>query len=101
MVVKIKDKEYRIKYSIRMYLMFEGAKGRVFEGGTLTDEIALLLCCIWASDKDARITLDDLIDAIDADPSILSQWRQWLADNVERQASLMSDVGEDDGKKKD
>lgn len=101
MVVKIKDKEYRIKYSIRMYLMFEGAKGRVFEGGTLTDEIALLLCCIWASDKESLVALDDLIDAIDEDPSILSQWRQWLADNVERQASLMSDVGEDDGKKKD
>lgn len=102
MRLTIKGVDVELKYSIRMYMLFESANGgRSFKGGNLTDELLLFLSCIWGANRTVSIGLDDLIEAVDDNPLLLSSWRSWLSEQIERQNALMSPVEESECKKKD
>lgn len=78
--IKIKGEEYELRYSIRMYMLFETMMGRTFQGG-LTDCVTLLYCAF----PGGVVTLDDVIDAIDEDPRVFDAFCQWLNRNAEEQ----------------
>lgn len=87
---------YDLRYSFRSLMLFEGASGRSFSGGTLSDELLLMLCQIWASNSSCTMSLDELSEYLDEHPEDLARWREWLRDQVVAQNQRMSGpLGED------
>lgn len=78
--MKIKGQEYTLKYSIRMFMLFEAMTGRTFQGG-LTDNVTLFYCALPSD----AFTLDSLIDAIDEEPDILDEFCEWFNAEVKKQ----------------
>lgn len=91
---------YDLRYSFRSLMLFESASGRSFSGGTLSDELLLMLCQIWASNSSCTMTLDELSEHLDEHPEDLARWREWLRDQIHAQNQRMSGpFGEDESVK--
>lgn len=105
--MKIKVDE--LKYSIRMFMLFESIAGRTYQGG-LNDNITLFYSAISTTAKANErkgltaqsITADELIDLIDEEPKLLEDFMQWLTRNAEEQRlkTGRKDNGDEQDKKK-
>lgn len=71
--VKINNKEYNVKYSIRALFIYEQITGKPFTGNLtyIIDRYIFAYSILLASNKDDIIEWDDFISAIDDDPDIL------------------------------
>ncbi len=84
MKITIKDKEIELKYSIRALLMYENMTDRTLtQPSGLTDVITFMFCILVSSSKDYSLKFDDLIDYLDVNPSVISEFSQWLKDITE------------------
>lgn len=72
MKVTIKNKEYKIKYTLRALFIFEQITGKSFNLETLLDNYIFFYSIIVANNEDV-LTWDEFIDALDSDPTILTQ----------------------------
>lgn len=79
--IKINDKEYKVRYSIRAMFIFEQIKGEPFGLFTTLDNFIFFYSMIMASNKDCTLKWDDFIDAIDNDPTIVTQLQEVLTSN--------------------
>lgn len=93
--MKIKGKEYALRYSIRMFMLFETMTGRTFRGG-LTDNVTLFYCALPSD----AFTLDELIDTIDEEPNILDEFCEWLNKEATKQSERAGRKGKDKKDKK-
>lgn len=97
--IKIKDKEYNIKYSLRTLFIFEQITGRPFEINTLLDNYIFFYSMILASNKnDEPLDWDDYIDALDNDPNLIKQMSEIIASQQKQDKLFNTDNAE--GKKK-
>jgi hypothetical protein len=71
--VNINGVDYEIKYTIRSLFLFESITGRPFSINCLFDNYMFLYCIILANNKNAVLTWDDYLDALDKDPEIIKQ----------------------------
>ena len=71
MEITIKDKQYKIKYTLRALFIYEQITGKAFNLRTITDEYLFFYCILAANNPDIQLTFDDLIDAIDEDMNIM------------------------------
>jgi hypothetical protein len=69
--MKINNKEYKLKYTLRALFIFEQTTGRAFKMETLTDEYIFFYCILAANNPNMDLTFEGLIDAIDEDPTIM------------------------------
>lgn len=103
MKINIKGKEIVLKYSIRSLILFENIMNKTFSIENTQDSIVFFYCVLLASDKTMKITFDEFIDAIDEDPSIVTDFAEWLSTNNKvnklAEEELAADVKEADGKK--
>lgn len=76
--IKINGNEYNVRYSIRAMFIFEQIKGEPFGLYTTLDNIIYFYSMIMASNKDCTLKWDDFLDAIDNDPTIISQLMEVL-----------------------
>ena len=76
--IKINDKEYNVKYSIRSMFIFEQIKGEPFGLYTTLDNFIFFYSMIIASNKDCTLKWDEFIDAIDEDPTIVTKMQEVL-----------------------
>lgn len=74
-MITIKGKEYKLKFTVRAMMLFEQITKRVFSITTLTDEYLYLYCLIMANNKEADLTFEDLIDAMDEDITIMEKFK--------------------------
>ena len=74
MEITIKDKQYKIKYTLRALFIYEQITGKAFNLRTITDEYLFFYCILAANNPDIQLTFDDLIDAIDEDMNIMIQF---------------------------
>ena len=77
MTVKIKDKQYNAKYSVRALFVWESIAQRNFEQKTLIDQL-LFFYSILLSNNDDMLSWDEFLDAIDEDPNIVPQFTKIL-----------------------
>lgn len=96
--MKIKGKEYNLKFTLRAMMIFEGVTQKPFQLNNITDEYIYLYCMIMANYPDANITFDDLIDAMDQDPSIMEEFKSLLESYVKKKDQFPNE--ETDVKKK-
>lgn len=72
MNITIKNTEYKIKYTLRALFIFEQITGKSFNIETLLDNYIFFYSMILANNDDV-LTWDEFIDALDSDPTILTQ----------------------------
>ena len=93
----IKNKEYKLKYTLRALFIYEQITGKVFNLQTLTDEYLFFYCILIANNPDIKLTFDDLIDAIDEDVNIMIQFQEFMKSELEKQNYFITNT---DTKKK-
>ena len=99
--IKIKKKNYNVKYSLRALFLYEQITGKAFEMSTTMDTFVFYYCMILANNKDTKLTFDEFIDAVDNDPKIAVKFSQMLVRQNEKQTMLGSqDEGEEEGDEK-
>ena len=82
MKVKVNNIEVELRYSLRIYMVFESMVNRAFNPNLVSDSIMLFLSAIISSNQDCDITLDSLVDMIDADPKLLDDFVRWYSDKA-------------------
>ena len=85
MNITIKDKEYKLKYTLRALFIFEQATGKAFKMETLTDQYLLFYCILAANNENMVLTFEDFIDALDEDPTIMIEFLKYLKFELEKQ----------------
>lgn len=91
----IKDKEYKLKYTLRALFIYEQITGKVFKLQTITDEYLFFYCVLAANNPDMNLTFDDLIDAIDEDPNIMIQFQDFMKSELEKQNIFIANTTDD------
>lgn len=94
MEITIKDKTYKVKYSLRALFIYEQIKKEPFALKTITDYYLFFYCMLLASDSSSELTFDDFIDTLDEHPEIGTEMMNYL--NKENQKNA---VFEDEKKK--
>ena len=90
MEITIKDKAYKLKYTLRALFIFEQITGKMFDIKTLTDEYVYFYCLIMANNKDANLTFDEFIDAIDEDPTLMNKYKDFMDSEMKKQKQINS-----------
>lgn len=70
MTIKINDREYKVKQTLRSIFLWEQISERTFEIKTTLDNYLYLYCILLANNEDF-MTWDEFIDTIDDNPVIL------------------------------
>lgn len=96
--ITIKDKEYKIKYSIRALFIFEQITGKPFKIETLLDNYIFFYSMILANNKDEVLDWNDFLDALDDNPNLLEEMNE-IVISKEKQDKVFN-VEEENGEKK-
>ena len=102
MKIQILDREVELKSSFRAYIIFENITGKSFQSvQTLSDVLVFMYATILASLKTTDISFDAFMDYIDSNPSVVTEFSEWLTGvhEVVNEASNKI-VNEEDSKKK-
>lgn len=99
MNIKINDKEYKVKYTIRALFIFEQITGKAFEIKTLLDNYIFFYSMILANNPDDVLDWNVFIDALDSDPSIFKQLNT-LVENEQKKQQILVDDSDDTALKK-
>lgn len=97
MDITIKDKIYKLKYTLRALFIYEQITGKVFEMKTITDEYLFFYCLLLANNPDTSLSFDELIDSMDEDMNLMLQYREFLNKEMQKQQQFLT---KDSDKKK-
>ena len=93
MIITIKNKQYKVKYTIRALFIFEQITGKPLNISTLFDNYLFFYCLILANNPDNVLDFEDYIDAVDSDKNLYQQLTK-AVEEYQKQDNLLS--GEDD-----
>ena len=96
--MRINDKDYKLKYTLRALFIYEQITGKVFNLQTITDEYLFFYCILLANNPDMNLTFDDLISAIDENTNIIIQFQNFMKSELEKQSIFITN--NTDAKKK-
>ena len=96
--LKIKEKEYNFKYSIKALFLFEQITHKSFELKNLLDQYLFFYCLLLSSNEDDFLTWDEFIDSLDNDPSIFKSLTELLSETQKKEELFIKE--EEDSKKK-
>lgn len=82
--IKINDKEYKVKYTIRALFYWEQITGKPFAINTLLDNYLFFYCMILANNPDDVLEWEDFLNAIDNDPTLFSQINSTVEDSQKK-----------------
>lgn len=97
-MITINDKEYQFKYTLRALFIFEQITKKPFSISTLLDNYLFFYCILLANNSDV-LEWDEFIDALDKDPSLLSNINEALAEH-EKLEELFTDKEDSKEEKK-
>lgn len=97
--IKIKNKEYKVRYTFRALMLFEQITSKMFSIDNLTDQITFFFCLLLANNPDDKLTYEEFIDALDDDSTILNQFQKFLADEAEKR-NIYNKVDDETDEKK-
>lgn len=81
MKIKINDKEIELKYSFRAIIMWEQIQEKPFQPVTASDVMIYMYCIVCSSDKTVKITFDEFLDYLDANPKVIEDFTRWILEN--------------------
>lgn len=96
--MRINNKDYKLKYTLRALFIYEQITGKVFSLQTITDEYLFFYCILLANNPDMDLTFDDLISAIDEDTNIIIEFQNFMKSVLEKQSIFITN--NTDAKKK-
>lgn len=101
MKIKIKNKNYTVKNTVRALFLFEKITGKHFSVDTLLDNYIYFYSLLLANNPEMTLTWDQFIDALDSDPKIMENLNRMLleAQGVEEVYTKADDKEDDTGKK--
>lgn len=97
--IKINDKEYKVKYTIRALFYWEQITGKPFAINTLLDNYLFFYCMILANNPDDVLEWDQFLNAIDNDPTLFSQINSTVEDSQKKE-ELFNNEDSTTGEKK-
>lgn len=100
MTIKIKDKDYNLKYSIRALFLYERITGKSFETTSLENQFIFFYCLILSANPDMDLTFEDFIDAIDSGDLDVTQINQFVQEQQQKQLELSAKKSAESSKKK-
>ena len=100
MILKIKDKEVTLKYSMRSLMLYENIQNKSFAPSSTTDVLVFMYCVIMGSDKNLSLTFDEFLDFVDEDQSVVIRFSEWLTEEINKQNTLSSYDDEEESDKK-
>jgi hypothetical protein len=99
MEIKIKEQNYKVKYSIRSLFIFEQLTGKTFSLDTLIDQYIFFYSMILANNSECTLTYDQFIDECDEDFTLVIDFQKYINEVFTQQAQL-NKASEEDSKKK-
>ena len=100
MIITIKNKQYKVKYTIRALFIFEQITKKTFEVKTLLDNYVFFYSLILANNPDNILEWNDFIDALDNDPNIFKQINDLVNSSMKIEDLIGGDETDKDGQKK-
>jgi hypothetical protein len=97
--MKINNKEYKIKVTLRAMMIFEQLTGKPFSISGLLDQYIYFYSIILANNKDFTYTFDEFIDYLDEHPELISEFNEALT-NYSKLLGQFNGEEKDDSKKK-
>lgn len=76
--IKIKDKEYKIKYTIRAMFIWENIMEKTFKLETIMDNYVFFYSMILANNPDDMLQWDEFIEALDENPMLIQELSEAL-----------------------
>lgn len=92
--INIKNKEYKVKQTLRALFIFEQITGRPFEIKTMLDNYIFFYSVILANNPDNILDWDDFIDALDETPNLLNDFTELNQKQNKVDALFNSEEGE-------
>lgn len=92
--VIIKGVAYKLRYSLRMFFLFENILKRPFEATKTADIYLLMYCCLLANNEDVIFSFDDFIDMCDDDSGIFPVFAEMIQEKTHVMESLQPEVAE-------
>lgn len=93
----IKEKDYKLKYTLRALFVFEQITKKPFKLETVTDQYIFFYSMLVTNNPDMDLTFDDMIEAVDEDPVIMVEFQKFLEKEMEKRNIFPSN---EDAKKK-
>lgn len=87
MTINIKDKEYKLKYTLRALFIFEQITGKPFAINTLLDNYVFYYSIILANNEET-VDWDDFIDELDSNPKLLADLSLFMTEQEKKQNIL-------------
>lgn len=100
MILKIKDREVKLKYSMRALMLYENIQNKSFAPESTTDVLVYMFCVILSSDKELDLTFDEFLDIVDENPKIMVDFSNWLTSEINKDDTLSPQQEEEEEKKK-
>lgn len=88
MEIIINGKPIELKRTFRSLIVYEQAMGKAFNPKTVTESIMYFYCVIIASDSSLELSYDEFLDWLDANPTALNEFTDWLIKQSEIEAKL-------------
>lgn len=86
MKIVIENAEYEIKYSLRMYYIYESITGKAFEGNTIFSLSLLFFSALLANNKEFPYDFDQFVDVLDKDETPLNLFSEWFLSEMGKRA---------------
>jgi hypothetical protein len=84
MEITIKEKTYKIKYTLRALFIYEEIKKEPFVLKSFTDYYLFFYCLLMANNEDLDISFTEFIDALDENPDLTVQITEYLNKEEEK-----------------
>lgn len=99
-MIKIKDNNIELKYTIRALFIFEQITSRAFSIKTITDTYIFLYSVILASNPNINLTFEELIEECDSNPTLMEEFNKFLLE-YNNKNKVFNTVEQSTDKKKD
>lgn len=100
--IKIKNKNYKFKYTIRALFIFEQITNKPFKVQTLLDNYIFFYSVLLASNREKEdvITWDEFLDELDKNPQLFHDIQKLLDSETKKDAIFDNGANEKTAKKK-
>lgn len=94
MIIKIGDRDIKLKYSFRALMLYENIQKKSFAPETTTDVLVFMFCVIMGSAKDLQFDFNAFLDMIDENPYLMTEFAEWLTGEINKTNTLSPETEE-------
>lgn len=94
MTIKIGDREIKLRYTMRSLMLYENILKKSFAPETTTDVLVFMFCVIMGSAKDLQLDFNEFLDMIDENPSLMTEFAEWLTGEINKNNTLAPETEE-------